>query len=254
MMDDNNLKSEKNEEKRVTLSVSHLKKSYGKKVIIDDISFSLHEGEVVSLIGKNGIGKSTTIDCIVGLKRKNSGEITILGESLDSDPVLAKLNIGYVPSEPILYEMMSGKEYLSFISACYEVTEKEFRKTYHALVKYFELTEDDMEKRISSYSHGMKQKVALMASIIHNPSIWILDEPTVGLDILVYKKLTKLIEDLKNQGRTIFIASHNIDFVCDLSSRVLILNNGKLEKEIDLIKSPYLKKEIKNIFLNIYKE
>jgi len=242
------------EEEKIVLEVNNLHKSYGDRVVIDDVSFKLKAGEIVSIIGKNGIGKSTTIDCIVGLKRKNSGEIKICGTSIDDDSVNAKFNFGYVPSEPVLYESMTGKEYLTFISSCYQVSEKEFRKAYQVLIKYFDLSEQDMNKRIANYSHGMKQKTALIASIIHNPDLWILDEPTVGLDIMVYQQLVKLMIDLKNQGRTIFVASHNIDLVCDISSRVLILNNGKLEKEIDLIASPFLKKELRNIFINIYKE
>lgn len=239
---------------KTVLEVKGLSKAYGARTVIDDVSFKIAAGEVVSIIGKNGIGKSTTIDCVVGLKRKNAGEIKIGGISLDEDPVNAKFNFGYVPSEPILYETMTGKEYLNFIGSCYQVTEREFRASYKALVAYFDLSETDMNKRIANYSHGMKQKICLMASVIHNPDLWILDEPSVGLDIVTNQQLIKLIIELRDHGRGVFIASHNIDLVCEVSSRVLILNNGKLEKELDLIASPYLKKELRNIFINIYRE
>jgi len=248
------MNEDEKEIKAPALEVNNLRKAYGEKNVINDISFTLLPGEVVSIIGKNGIGKSTTIDCIVGLKKKDAGEIKINGISLDEDPVNAKFNFGYVPSEPILYETMTGKEYLNFIASCFQVTEKDFRASYKALVQYFDLSEADMSKRIAAYSHGMKQKICLIASVIHNPDLWILDEPSVGLDIVTHQQLIKLILNFKEQGRTVFLASHNIDLVLDISSRVLILNNGKLEKELDLVSSPYLKKELRNIFVNIYQE
>lgn len=242
-----------NEVKNV-IEVKNLHKSYKDKVVLDDISFNLKKGEILSIIGKNGIGKSTTIDCIVGLKQKDSGKIKINDFDLDEDYLLAKTQFGYVPSEPTLYECMTGQEYVNFIASCYDVSQKDYNSNYTLLVKYFDLSKFDMNKRIANYSHGMKQKIGLIASLIHDPDIWILDEPTVGLDIMTYTQLAKLIVDLKEKGRSIFIASHNIDLVSEISDRVLILNNTKISKELDLNASSYLRKDLQNIFVNTYED
>ena len=145
-----------NEVKNV-IEVKNLHKSYKDKVVLDDISFNLKKGEILSIIGKNGIGKSTTIDCIVGLKQKDSGKIKINDFDLDEDYLLAKTQFGYVPSEPTLYECMTGQEYVNFIASCYDVSQKDYNSNYTLLVKYFDLSKFDMNKRIAIYSHGMKQ-------------------------------------------------------------------------------------------------
>ena len=169
------MEEEKNEKNPIEiepiLQVEKLVKSYGKRVVVNELSFMVNPGECYCLFGKNGIGKSTTLDCIVGLKTKNDGIVKLDGLDLVKDPINFKLNLGYVPSEPILYEMMTGEEYLKFIGSSYQMIDEVFHKNYQALLIKFDMPESDMKRRISEYSHGMKQKVALMASIIHNPDL-----------------------------------------------------------------------------------
>ena len=223
------MEEEKNEKNPIEiepiLQVEKLVKSYGKRVVVNELSFIVNPGECYCLFGKNGIGKSTTLDCIVGLKTKNDGIVKLDGLDLDKDPINFKLNLGYVPSEPILYEMMTGEEYLRFIGSSYQMIDEVFHRNYQALLIKFDMPESDMKRRISEYSHGMKQKVALMASIIHNPDLWVLDEPTVGLDIMVYK-----------------------------TTKACLLNNGVIQTTFDLTsRNPYLKTDMRNLFFSIYK-
>lgn len=249
---------EKNEKNPIEiepiLQVEKLVKSYGKRVVVNELSFIVNPGECYCLFGKNGIGKSTTLDCIVGLKTKNDGIVKLDGLDLDKDPINFKLNLGYVPSEPILYEMMTGEEYLKFIGSSYQMIDEVFHRNYQALLIKFDMPESDMKRRISEYSHGMKQKVALMASIIHNPDLWVLDEPTVGLDIMVYKTLVDVINDFKRAKKGILIVSHSIDFIFDVATKACLLNNGVIQTTFDLTsRNPYLKTDMRNLFFSIYK-
>ena len=212
------------------IQIKDLYKSYGKKDVLKGLNVNVKKGEVFGFIGKNGIGKSTTIDCIVGLKDYDSGEILILDTDNKKDPLKAKNLIGYVPSEPVTYEMMSGNEY------------------------QFGMSPKDMDRKIREYSHGMKQKVCLMASLIHNPKVWILDEPTVGLDIMVYEVLLRMIKEFAVHGRTVFITSHNIELVSKVCDRVAIINDGKIETLLDFKKEPLKRRDLSKIFFKIYGE
>ena len=246
--------SDKNSsEKKVVLSVHNLYKSYGKKEVLKGLSFDVYEGEIFGLIGKNGIGKSTTIDCIVGSKNYDRGDITIDSISLTHDPIKVKKSYGYVASEPALYEMMTGYEYLSFIASIYNVIPKIYKTNLKILMEKFDLPSRDLHARISSYSHGMKQKLCLMASMIHNPRVWILDEPTVGLDVMVYQSLVGVMKEFAAHGRTVFITSHNLDMVSKICNRVAIINDGKIEKLIDLDKEPIYRATLSKVFFEIYK-
>lgn len=236
------------------LEIKDLFKSYGPKTVLKGLKLNVKTGEVFGFIGKNGIGKSTTIDCIVGLKDYDSGEILINGVDNKLDPIKTKMMIGYVPSEPITYEMMSGNEYLQFIASSYGMIQSSFNKNYNFLIKKFAMTPLDMNRKIREYSHGMKQKVCLMASLIHNPKVWILDEPTVGLDIMVYEVLLNMIKEFASNGRTVFITSHNIDLVSKVCDRVAIINNGTVSTLIDFKKEPMKRRDLSKIFFKTYGE
>ena len=236
------------------LEIKDLFKSYGPKTVLKGLNLNVKAGEVFGFIGKNGIGKSTTIDCIVGLKDYDSGEILINGVDNKLDPIKTKMMIGYVPSEPITYEMMSGNEYLQFIASSYGMIQSSFNKNYNFLIKKFAMTPLDMNRKIREYSHGMKQKVCLMASLIHNPKVWILDEPTVGLDIMVYEVLLNMIKEFASNGRTVFITSHNIDLVSKVCDRVAIINNGTVSTLIDFKKEPMKRRDLSKTFFKTYGE
>ncbi len=236
------------------IEVKDLYKSYGKKEVLKGLNLNVKKGEVFGFIGKNGIGKSTTIDCMVGLKDFNSGNILICGKNVKTQPLETKSLIGYVPSEPVTYETMTGNEYLQFIASSYGMIQSSFTKNYNFLVKKMGLNVIDMNRKISEYSHGMKQKICIMASLIHNPKVWILDEPTVGLDIMVYEVLLKMIKDFATFGKTVFVTSHNIELVSKVCDRVAIINDGKVVDIIDFNKEPLKRRELNKIFFKIYGE
>jgi len=241
-------------EKKVVLKVSELYKSYGKKEVLKGLSFDVYEGEIFGLIGKNGVGKSTTIDCIVGAKNFESGDIEIDSNSISHAPIKAKKAFGYVSSEPALYETMTGYEYVSFIASIYGVIPTIFRSNLKILMKKFDLPARDLHTKISAYSHGMKQKLCLIASMIHNPKVWILDEPTVGLDIMVYQSLVNVMKEFSSHKRTVFVTSHNIDMVAKICNRVAIINEGKIVRLIDFANEPYLRGQLSKLFFEIYKK
>ena len=246
-------KEKKEEEKReVVLSIKDLHKSYGKKEVLKGINLEVYKGEVFGFIGKNGAGKSTTIDCIVGLKDFNSGEIVLAGHNVKENPLDAKMELGYVPSEPVTYEVMTGNEYLQFVASSYNMYQESFDKNYEFLKNKFMISDSDLNRKIREYSHGMKQKVCLMASLIHNPTIWILDEPTVGLDIIVYQTLMDRLREFAANGKTVFITSHNIDLVSRICNRVAIINNGVVAELIDFSKEPLKRRNLSNIFFSTY--
>lgn len=238
--------------KEVALEIKNLYKAYGKKSVLKNLNLRVYKGEVFGFIGRNGIGKSTTIDCIIGLKDQNKGNILVLGNDTKKKPLICKQHIGYVPSEPITYEMMSGVEYLKFIASSYKVKSNDFNKKYKELLSKFSMTNSDMNRKIREYSHGMKQKICLMASLIHNPDIWILDEPSVGLDIVVYKTLLNIIKEFALSGKTVFVTSHNIDLVKACCDRVAIINDGNVNDVIDFKTESYKKNKLEEIFLQTY--
>ena len=234
------------------LYIEDLHKSYGTKEVLKGITVKVKPGEIYGYIGKNGAGKSTMIDSIVGLKDFNSGEVRIFNHNVKDEPIDVKKLFGYVPSEPVTYELMTGREFLEFIGSAYEMSQEAFDRNYAFLQNKFTIFDDDLNRKISDYSHGMKQKVCLMASLIHNPRLWILDEPTVGLDIMVYEVLVKMLKEYAKNGGTIFITSHNIELVASLCDRVAIINNGQIAQEIDFKKQPNKRKDLKRIFFKIY--
>lgn len=247
-------KNEKTDEetKEVALKIEDLHKSYGKKEVLKGINLEVYKGEVFGFIGKNGAGKSTTIDSIVGLKDFDSGTILLNGHNVKENPLDAKMELGYVPSEPVTYEVMTGNEYLQFVASSYNMYQEAFDRNYEFLKKKFMIYDNDLNRKIREYSHGMKQKVCLMASLIHNPSIWILDEPTVGLDIIVYETLMDMLREFARNGRTVFVTSHNIDMVSRICNRVAIINNGVVDQLIDFRKEPLKRRNLGKIFFDTY--
>lgn len=241
-------------EKNIAIEVQHLKKSYGKKEVLKDITLEVYQGELFGFVGVNGIGKSTTIDCMIGVKKFDDGEILLNGFDIVHDPISAKKQFGYVASEPDCYEVMTGYNYLSFIAGVYKVDKNYFLEKCHYLLEKLQLKESDLHLPIMSYSHGMKQKICIIASLIHNPKIWILDEPTVGLDILSVEALNEIMKDYVKEGNTIFLTSHNIDLVADICDRVAIINKGYVVKTKDLRENPKSRKTLKKEFLAIYQD
>ncbi len=241
-------------EKKTAIHIENLVKNYGKKEVIKDISFDVYTGELFGFIGKNGVGKSTTIECICGIKPFNSGVIEVLGNSIKEDPISVKQSIGYASSEPIAYEDMTGYRYMEFVASIFRLKEERFVENLKYLSKRLDLRQEDLHRPIKEYSHGMKQKICLIASMIHNPKIWILDEPTVGLDAFTANELAKMMREFAKHGNTCFVASHNIDLISRLCDRVAIINEGKILNIFDLIKEPKARNYLANYFLENCRE
>lgn len=235
----------------LAIEVVDLCKSFGKKQVLNDISLSISQGEVIGYLGKNGAGKSTTIDCLVGLKRPTSGSIKILGHDIVKESLITKSLIGYVPSEPFLYECMNGFEYLSFIASSFKMSQFAFDRSLFYLKNKLLLSDDDLSKRISSYSFGMKQKLSIMASLIHNPVIWILDEISLGLDPMVSDSIKGLICDFTKDNKTVFLASHNLGLVQEVCSKCTFINDGSIILSLDFRTNDNLRKDLETTFKQI---
>lgn len=241
-----------NEEVKISISIKDLYKSYGKKQVLKGINLEVIEGELIGFIGRNGVGKSTTIDCMIGAKKFDKGTILVDGFDIRKNPLEAKCSYGYVASEPTCYEEMTGLDYLEFIASIYGLSEGEFKNNYKYLCNRLQLNLEELNNQIADYSHGMKQKLCLAASLLHSPKIWILDEPTVGLDIMAVEELKKMMREYANHGNTVFVTSHNIDFVSKICDRVAIINNGIVQVLIDLNKDPNKRLQLSRIFLDTY--
>ena len=240
------------EPKKTTILIEDLYKSYGEKEVLLGLNLEVHEGELFGFIGRNGIGKSTTIDCMIGAKKFNKGRIELNGYDIVKDPIDAKKSLGYVASEPTCYEEMTGYDYLEFVASIYGMTEGDFRRNSEYLCNRLQLNLDELNNPISDYSHGMKQKLCLVASLVHSPKVWVLDEPTVGLDIMAVEELKKMLREYANHNNTVFVTSHNIELVSKICDKVAIINDGKVVALYDLNKNPNKRLQLSKIFLDTY--
>lgn len=240
------------EPKKTTILIEDLYKSYGEKEVLLGLNLEVHEGELFGFIGRNGIGKSTTIDCMIGAKKFNKGRIELNGYDIVKDPIDAKKSLGYVASEPTCYDEMTGYDYLEFVASIYGMTEGDFRRNSEYLCNRLQLNLDELNNPISDYSHGMKQKLCLVASLIHSPKVWVLDEPTVGLDIMAVEELKKMLREYANHNNTVFVTSHNIELVSKICDKVAIINDGKVAALYDLNKNPNKRLQLSKIFLDTY--
>lgn len=237
---------------KTMISIQNLHKSYGKKDVLLGLNLDVYEGELFGFIGRNGVGKSTTIDCMIGAKKFSLGSITLDEFDVTKNPLESKSMYGYVASEPTCYEEMTGYDYLEFIASIYQMNEGDFRRNTEYLCHRLQLKLEELSNPIGDYSHGMKQKLCLVASLIHSPKIWILDEPTVGLDIMAVEELKKMMREYANHGNTVFVTSHNIELVSKICDRVAIINNGKVGALFDLNKDPNKRLQLSKIFLDTY--
>ena len=209
------------------LNISHLTKTYGDKKAVDDLSLHIAPGEIYGFIGHNGAGKTTTIKSVVGILQFDEGEIAIDGTSLKDDPIACKKKIAYIPDNPDLYEFMSGIKYLNFVADIFGVGAEERQERIKKYADMFELTED-LAQPISAYSHGMKQKLAIIAAWIHNPKLIIMDEPFVGLDPKASFLLKEMMHDVCAAGGAIFFSTHVLEVAEKLCDKVAIIKGGKL--------------------------
>ncbi len=212
------------------LKIEHLTKTYGEKKAVDDLSLHILPGEIFGFIGHNGAGKSTTIKSAVGILRYDAGTITVCGKDLARDPIGCKRELAYIPDNPDLYDFMSGTRYLGFIADVFGVPDAERRER---IAKYAELMElsDDLGQPISAYSHGMKQKLAVIAAWLHSPKLIVMDEPFVGLDPKASHLLKEMMREHCDRGGAIFFSTHVLEVAEKLCDKVAIIKQGRLIRE-----------------------
>lgn len=209
------------------LKIEHLTKIYGDKKAVDDLSLHIRPGEIYGFIGHNGAGKTTTLKACCGILGYDSGEITVDGVSMKQDPLSCKSKIAYIPDNPDLYDFMTGIQYLNFVADVFGVTEKERQERIRFLADSFELTAD-LAENISAYSHGMKQKLAIISALLHCPKLIIMDEPFVGLDPKASHLLKQLMRQMCDNGGAIFFSTHVLEVAEKLCDKIAIIKNGKL--------------------------
>ncbi|MBE6723528.1 ABC transporter ATP-binding protein [Caproicibacterium amylolyticum] len=210
------------------LEIKHLSKTYkGGKKAVSDLSLNIEAGDIYGFIGHNGAGKTTTIKCAVGIIDFEEGEIFIDGHSIKDEPVKCKSLTAYIPDNPDLYEHLTGIQYLNFIADVFAVSQEERTKRIQKYADIFELT-SALGDLISSYSHGMKQKLAVISALTHHPKLLILDEPFVGLDPEASFKLKEIMRELCQEGSAIFFSTHVLDVAEKLCNKIAIIKNGCL--------------------------
>ena len=209
------------------LDIQHLTKRYGEKKAVDDLSLHIAPGEIYGFIGHNGAGKTTTLKAVVGILPFEEGEITINGVSVKTDPLTCKRQLAYIPDNPDLYDYMTGSKYLDFIADIFGVGAEERQERIRKYADLFELT-DDLAQPIAAYSHGMKQKLAIISAWLHQPKLIIMDEPFVGLDPKAAHTLKGMMREVCDQGGAIFFSTHVLEVAEKLCDKVAIIKGGRL--------------------------
>lgn len=209
------------------LKIEHLTKKYGDKVVVDDLSLEIEAGQIYAFIGHNGAGKTTTIKCAVGILDFKDGTITIDGHDIKKDPVTCKKEIAYIPDNPDIYEFMTAIQYLNFIADVYEVPQDARKERIDKYAEMFEIKEK-LAQQVSSYSHGMKQKLVIIGALLHDPKLLIMDEPFVGLDPMSTHLLKGVMQEMCKNGTAIFFSTHVLEVAEKLCDMVAIIKHGKL--------------------------
>ena len=209
------------------LKIDHLTKTYGEKKAVEDLSLHIHPGEIYGFIGHNGAGKTTTLKSVVGILQFDQGEILIDGKSVQADPLACKRKIAYIPDNPDLYDYMTGIKYLNFIADVFGVSAEDRQVRIRKYADLFELTAD-LAQPIAAYSHGMKQKLAIIAAWLHQPKLIIMDEPFVGLDPKASHLLKGMMREVCDAGGAIFFSTHVLEVAEKLCDKVAIIKGGRL--------------------------
>lgn len=236
------------------LKIEHLTKRYSDKVAVDDLSIEIKSGEIYGFIGHNGAGKTTTIKCSCGLLEFEQGEIYVDGISIKEDPLECKRRLSYLPDNPDLYDFMPGIKYLNFVADIYGMEPDERDEQIHKLADMFGITKD-LAQPINSYSHGMKQKLALISAFMHKPKLVLLDEPFVGLDPVAAHRMKEEMKNACKNGAAVFFSTHVLEVAEKLCDKIAIISGGKLiacgpteeVKGNDSLEDVFLELEEKNV-------
>ena len=231
------------------IEIKNVTKKYGNNIAVNNVSFKVGDGEIFAFIGHNGAGKTTLIKCITGIQDFDSGDILINGKSIKKDSVKCKKEMAFVPDNPELYEQMKAIDYINFICDMYEVNDEDRQKSIKKYAELFEI-EDKLNDTLESYSHGMKQKIALISALVHNPKVLIMDEPFVGLDPKAVFDVKKIMKDLTKEGTTIFFSTHILEVAEKLCSRVAIIKKGELVS-VGTMKEVKGDKSLEKVFLEL---
>ncbi len=210
------------------LELNRLFKSYGRHEAVRNISLTVAKGEVFGFLGPNGAGKTTTIKCCAGLLRPTAGSIRIVGFDLSGQPAAAKALLGYVPDNPFLYEKLTGREFSTFMARLYGLGEAGLSEKVDSYFRLFEM-EDQCDQLIQGYSRGMRQKTALVAALVHQPSLLMVDEPTANLDPKSARLVKDIFQSTKEQGRSVFLSTHVMEIAESLCDRIAIIHRGELK-------------------------
>ena len=211
------------------IEIKNVTKKYGNNIALKDVSFTVNDGEIFAFIGHNGAGKTTLIKAIVGIHKFDEGDILINGKSIKLDPVSCKKEMAFVPDNPELYEQMKAIDFINFICDIYEVPQDIREKNIKKYAKLFEI-ENNLNDTVESFSHGMKQKIALISALAHDPKILIMDEPFVGLDPKAVFDVKEIMNEMIKEGKIVFFSTHILDVAEKLCSRVAIIKKGELVK------------------------
>jgi ABC-2 type transport system ATP-binding protein len=231
------------------LRIENLTKTYGEKRAVDGLSLHIKGGEVYGFIGHNGAGKTTTLKAVCGILQFEEGEIFVGGASVKEDPIACKKKIAYIPDNPDLYGFMTGIQYLQFVADVFGIETDERKEKIEKYANAFELT-PALAQPISTYSHGMRQKLALISAFLHEPLLVVMDEPFVGLDPKASHTLKGMMRELCNKGGAIFFSTHVLDVAEKLCDKIAIIKDGKLIKEgtVDEVKGDT---SLENVFLEL---
>ena len=231
------------------IQIKNVTKKYGNNVALKNVSFTVNDGEIFAFIRHNGAGKTTLIKSIVGIHKFDEGDILINGKSIINDPISCKKQMAFVPDNPELYEQMKAIDFINFICDMYEVSQDVREKNIKKYAKMFEI-EDNLNETIESFSYGMKQKIAIISALAHEPKVLIMDEPFVGLDPKAVYDVKEIMNEMIKEGKMIFFSTHILDVAEKLCSRVAIIKKGEVLKvgNMDEIKGD---KSLEKVFLDL---
>ena len=236
------------------LNLSNVSKTYGNNTVkaVDNISLEVKSGQILGFIGPNGAGKTTTMKMITGIIKPDSGVIAVNGHDIGVEPLAAKQSFGYVPDSPDMFLRLKGMEYLNFMADMYQVDDKSRRQKITNMAETFEMT-GALSARIQSYSHGMRQKIIIMGALMHNPAVWILDEPLTGLDPRSSFQLKEMMRAHAEAGNCVFFSTHMLEVAEKLCDEIALINKGKIifSGELEELKAQHNQLSLEEIFMEV---
>ena len=238
------------------IKIEHVSKTFNKdNVVIDDVSLTLEEGKIIGFIGLNGAGKTTLIKMMTGILKPDSGKIIINGKDIVKDPVETKQMIGYMADSPDMFLRLTGIEYIHLLSDIYKVPKDVREKRIKELSKKFHL-EEVLDKPMQGYSHGTRQKMMVMGALVHNPKVWILDEPLIGLDPQSSILLKEMMREHADKNNIVFFSTHVLEIAEKLCDKIAIINKGKIMYygTLDNLRKEYKKKDLEQLFMEVIQE